>query len=296
MSAPVECNPSAYHYRIGDLQVTAVMDGITMRPIAEGFITNASLESVKAAMAEALLPPERIAITFTPVVVRNGKDTILIDTGYGDHGPATAGFVQNNLRLAGIDPSEITKVIISHFHGDHICGLTNKAGIVQFPNAEVLVPDPEWAFWMDDGQFARIGGDLKSRFQLVRDIFAPLKDRITHYRWGQEIVAGITAIEAPGHTPGHTAFALISGTDRLILISDVTNHPVLFVRNPDWSASFDIEPDRARATRHRMLDMIASECLDVAGFHFPFPAIGRIAREGQRFRLYPSQWMPLAKI
>jgi glyoxylase-like metal-dependent hydrolase (beta-lactamase superfamily II) len=294
--ASIEVNPSAYHYQVGDISITAVMDGIAIRPIADGFIVNASLDSIKQAMNEALLSPHQIAITFTPVVVRTGRETVLIDTGYGDHGPATAGFLQSNLKIAGIDPTSVTKVVISHFHADHICGLILKNGNVQFPNAEILVPGPEWEFWMDDGEFSRVSGDIKSRFQLVRTVFAPLHDRLTHYNWGQEIVTGLTALEAPGHTPGHTGFAVCSGTERLVLLSDVTNHPALFVRNPDWSVVVDVDPDLARATRYRFLDMISSENLNVAGFHFPFPALGRIAREGDRYRLYPSQWMPLSKV
>ena len=97
---------------------------------------------------------------------------------------------------------------------------------------------------------------------------------------------------APGHTPGHTVYMLSSGNGKLMIMSDTTNHPALFVRNPDWAAVFDMDADQARATRRRLLDMAASERAQVAFYHAPFPGTGHIAKDGNGFRFVPVQWNP----
>jgi glyoxylase-like metal-dependent hydrolase (beta-lactamase superfamily II) len=113
---------------------------------------------------------------------------------------------------------------------------------------------------------------------------------VTPFAWDREIRPGLTALPAPGHTPGHTVFLLQSGEARLLHMSDVTNHPALFVRHPDWSAVFDIDADQARATRRRLLDRAADERLQVAFYHAPFPATGHVARAGDGYAFVPVQW------
>lgn len=284
--------PSAYRYAIGDITVIAATDGFNPLALQDGFVRNAALADVQAALEAAFLPKDTLNIPFTPMVLRTGSETVLIDTGLADNGPPTAGQLRANMAAAGIDPGAVTKVVISHFHGDHIMGLRDKSGALLYPNAEIMVPEPEWAYWTDDGERSRASERLQGNFALVQKIFGDMGDRLSRYRWGDEVAGGITAVDARGHTPGHTAFVIASGNDRLMMISDVTNHPALFVRNPDWSAVFDMDADQARATRHRVLDMAAAERLQIAGYHFPFPATGHIAREGNGYRLVPVQWMP----
>jgi len=163
-----------------------------------------------------------------------------------------------------------------------------KDGTAVFPNAEVTVPAPEWAFWMDDGKMAQAPEGLKGNFQNVRRVFGPIAKDVKPYESGQELAPGVTAVAAPGHTPGHTAFAVSSGTGKLLAVSDVTNHPALFARNPAWQAVFDMDGDQARDTRRRILDMAAAERTQVSFFHAP--ATGYVAREGSGYRFAPVQW------
>jgi glyoxylase-like metal-dependent hydrolase (beta-lactamase superfamily II) len=131
---------------------------------------------------------------------------------------------------------------------------------------------------------------MKGAFQGVRRVCGPVAQNVKRYEMDKEVVPGLTSIAAPGHTPGHTAYMLSSGSAKLMIMSDVTNHPALFVRNPDWSAVFDMDADQARATRRRMLDMAVTERAQVAFYHAPFPATGHIAKEGNGFRFVPVQW------
>ncbi len=284
--------PGFYRYKVGDFEVTAVNDGFARRPL-EGFVRNAELAQVQQAMQEAFLPSDALPITFTTLVLRrSGGGLTLIDTGNGDMGAPTSGHWMKNFRAAGFDPSQVETVVISHFHGDHINGLRLKDGTAVFPKAQVMVPAAEWAFWMDDARMNQAPEAIKGAFQGVRRVFGPIAGDVKRYEADKEVVPGLTAIAAPGHTPGHTAFMLSSGSGKLMVMSDVTNHPALFVRNPDWAAVFDMDADQARATRHKMLDMAATEKAQVAFYHAPFPATGHIAKDGNRYRFVPVQWSP----
>jgi glyoxylase-like metal-dependent hydrolase (beta-lactamase superfamily II) len=283
--------PGFYRYKVGDIEVTAINDGFAQRPV-EGFIRNAELPQVQQAMQESFLPQNQLTIPFTTLVVNNGGRIAIIDTGNGDSGAPTSGLWMQNFRAAGFDPSRVNTVIFSHFHGDHINGFRLKDGTAVFPNAEVMVPAAEWAFWMDDARMNQAPEGMRGAFQGVRRVFGPVAKDVKQFEADKEIVPGVTTVAAPGHTPGHTTFMISSGSGKLMVMSDTTNHPALFVRNPDWSAIFDMDADQARATRRRMLDMAAAERTQVAFYHAPFPATGFIAKEGNGFRLVPVQWNP----
>jgi glyoxylase-like metal-dependent hydrolase (beta-lactamase superfamily II) len=284
--------PGFYRYKVGDIEVTAINDGFARRPL-EGFVRNAELAQVQQAMQEAFLPSDALPITFTTLVLRrNGGGLTLIDTGNGDMGAPTSGHWMRNFRAAGFDPSAVETVVISHFHGDHINGLRLKDGTAVFPKAQVMVPAAEWAYWMDDARMNQAPEAMKGAFQGVRRVFDPIASDVKRYEADKEVVPGLTAIAAPGHTPGHTAYMLSSGSGKLMVMSDITNHPALFVRNPDWAAVFDMDADQARATRRRMLDMAATEKAQVSFYHAPFPATGHIAKDGNGFRFVPVQWSP----
>lgn len=283
--------PGFYRYKIGDIEVTAVNDGTASR-LVEGFIRNAELSQVQTALQEAFMPKDNLTLTFNALVLNQGGRLTLIDTGNGDMGAATSGRFMENFRAAGFDPAQVNTVVISHFHGDHINGLRRKDGTAVFPNAEVMVPAPEWAFWMDDARMNQAPEGMKGAFQGARRVFGPIAQNVKRYEMDKEIVPGLTSVAAFGHTPGHTAYMLSSGKDKLMIMSDVTNHPALFVRNPDWSAVFDMDADQARSTRRRMLDMAATERAQVAFYHAPFPATGYIAKDGNGFQFVPVQWNP----
>jgi glyoxylase-like metal-dependent hydrolase (beta-lactamase superfamily II) len=294
-TAPVPAaNVSFYRFKVGDAMVTAIHEGVFARPL-EGFIRNADLAAVQAAQAEAFLDTQRVTIPISTLVVQTGGKTILIDAGIGDLGPPGTGQWLANFRAAGLDPAQVDTVLISHFHGDHINGLRPKSGDARFPRAEIKVPAPEWDFWMDDAKMAAAPDGLKANFANVRRVFAPMAKDVNRFAWGSEVAPGITAIGAAGHTPGHTVFAITAGAGRLLVMSDTTNTPALFVRNPDWAAVFDMDADAARTTRHKLLDMAASEKMQVSFYHAPFPATGFIARDGEkRYRMVPAMWLPTA--
>lgn len=291
-AAPRQTEPAVVFRRlaVGELEVTLLFDGHARRPLDAGFVRNAPLPEVQQALADAFQPTDALLIPFTVTLVNTGSALVLIDSGNGNSGAPGTGRARAALAAAGYAPDQVDLVVVSHFHGDHVNGIRSKEGELLYPKARILVPEPEWAFWMDDGQMGRAPEGMKGAFQNVRRVFGPIAGSVERYAGERELAPGITSIPALGHTPGHHAFRIASGGQSLLVWSDTTNKPELFVRNPGWQAVFDMDGERAAETRRRLLDMLAAERMPVVGYHFPFPAVGFIARGEGGYRYVPSFW------
>jgi glyoxylase-like metal-dependent hydrolase (beta-lactamase superfamily II) len=292
--------PGFYRYRVGEATVTAVTDGINTFPLPERFVVNAPREAVSAALVADFRDGATLSVPYTPLVVETGGRRVVIDTGNGEAAFQTSkgaiGQFQTNLAAAGIDRAAVDTVVISHFHGDHVNGLLTPEGKPAFPNAEILVPEPEWAYWMDDGAMSRApAGRLQDLFRNTRRVFDALGRKVTPYAWDKEIVPGLTAVGTPGHTPGHTSFQLTSGGESLFVQSDVTNVPVLFARRPGWHVGFDQDPAMAEATRRKVYDRIAAERSLLQGFHYPFPAAAHLEKTPDGYREVLVPWNPVLR-
>lgn len=285
-----------YRYKVGDIEVNVVTDGVARGKLAENFVTNVKAEEVKNALAAAYRDRDIFDNTFTPVVINNGGKLTLIDTGTGEANFAAtkgaAGQFMHNLAAAGISPSAIDTVIISHYHGDHMNGLLKADNSLAFPNAEILVPAKEHAYWMDDGEMARAPkGRIEGLFKNNRRVFSgEVLKRTRTYAWDKEVVPGITAIGTPGHSPGHTSLVVSSGSGRVYVQGDVTHVPYLFARNPGWHAFYDQDGAMAEATRRKVYDMLAAERMMVQGFHYPFPAHAYIEKTAAGYREVMVAW------
>ncbi len=281
--------PGWFRYKVGDLEITAIGDGFVQRPL-EGFVRNVDVADVQKTLAAQGLSPAHIRVPYTSLVINTGSRLIMLDTGNGQFAPGPAsGQWMTNFRAAGFTPEMVTHVVLSHFHGDHINGLRNKDGQQVFANAEVMAPEAEWAFWMDDARMNNAPDAMKGAFQNVRRVLSPIKD-VTRFGWDKEIAPGITTVRADGHTPGHTAFVIASGNARMMYVADITNTPILFARHPEWAVMFDMDGAKATETRKRILDMTSADRIRTAFYHGPFPSVGQIGREGQGYRLDLLPW------
>ena len=287
-------NAGFYRYKVGDFEVTQIADGARTFPMPDTFVVNQKKEDALAAAEAAYMPKGQVTIPFNPMVINTGSKLVVIDTGNGlgafEQSKGVVGQMNANMTAAGIDPKNVDIVVVSHLHGDHMNGLKKPDGSLVYPNAEIMVPAAEWAFWMDSANEGKAAGYTKSVFGLPKKAFEGLK--VTQFEGGKDIAPGISAIAAPGHTPGHTAFAVQSGSGKLLVQSDVTNIPALFLRNPDWHVAFDNDPALAQATRHKFYDMAAAEKTLVAGYHFSFPSVGHVEKDGKGYRLVPVAWQP----
>jgi len=288
VGTPTLPSPGFRRMKMGDVEIVSLIDGIARRPLGEEFVKNAPLAEVKALLSSQGLPTDHIDIPFTPFLVVAGQRRILMDTGLGEFGGATTGKLLENLRAAGFGPADIDTVLITHYHGDHIGGLRNKAGELVFAKAKVMVPAPEHAFWMDDAKMAAAPEAMKGGFANVRRVFAQMPaDMLVRFEPGSEVAPGIRSVAAFGHTPGHTLFDLASAGQRFTYVGDLTNVPALFARNPDWAVTFDMDAEAARKVRRETFQRIVANNSMVGGFHFPFPALGRMVSVGNGYGFQP---------
>lgn len=277
--------PDAGHlkYKIGDIECLSLYDGVWNKKHSDNFIRNATVDQTKAALRASGMSDVSIPIPFTITALKSGGRTILIDTGTGAQLAPTAGKLNGNMMAAGLDPKSVDTILISHFHPDHIFGLMEKGTNAQvYPNAQIFVPRAEYAYWTDP---AVIGKLSKRRQGLAKRIQAtfPKWKNITQYDDGAELVPGVKAIGAPGHTAGHTVFHVTSGKEQIYVMGDIANIPALFVRNPGWHAVFDADPKLAEANRRKMFEQAVNEKAMIAGYHFGFPNVGTIARDGKGY-------------
>jgi glyoxylase-like metal-dependent hydrolase (beta-lactamase superfamily II) len=176
------------------------------------------------------------------------------------------------------------------FRPDHIFGLMTKAPENKpvFPNAQIYVPAVEYKFWMDSAIIEKLPEARRPLARRIQEMFPLMKDKVRLFESDQEVLAGIRSIDAPGHTPGHTAFHVTSGKNQLIILSDTTSIPALFARNPGWQAVIDQDAAMAEATRRKLLDRAVADKATVAGYHFPFPAVGTLAKDGGGYAFMPA--------
>ncbi len=291
--------PGIYRYKVGSLECTSVNDGARTFPMPDTFVRNVPKPEALAAAEAAYMPKGMVTVPFNPQLINTGSKLVLIDCGNGiaqfEPSKGAVGRTISNLAAAGVQPKDIDIVLMSHLHPDHTNGIRAADGSMAFPNAEIMVPGKDWDFWMskENADKAQSNPMMKTYFANVQKVYEGLESKVTKYGWNKEVAPGITSIDANGHTPGHTAFVIASGSSKILIQSDVTNIPELFLRNPDWHVAFDIDPVQAAATRHKFYDMAAAEKALIAGFHFTFPSMGYVEKDGAKYRLVPIAWNPV---
>ncbi|MBR0975548.1 MULTISPECIES: MBL fold metallo-hydrolase [Bradyrhizobium] len=290
--------PGFYRYKVGSYECTSINDGARTFPMPDKFVVNVPKDEALAAGEASYMPKGMVTVPFNPQLINTGSKLVLIDTGNGvanlEPSKGAVGRTLQNLQAAGVDPKSIDVVLLSHLHPDHTNGIRLADGALAFPNAEIMVPGKDWEFWTSEENAAKAEPNamMKNYFANVKKTFAGLESKVTKYDWGKEVAPGITSIATPGHTPGHTSFAVASGDAKVLIQSDVTNIPEFFLRNPDWHVVFDTDAAMAQATRHKFYDMAAAEKATVIGFHFTFPSVGHVEKDGAKYRLIPSAWNP----
>ena len=289
LDGPLEILPSAFaqgssgvvKFKVGDIEVIQMYDGIWHKAHDPKFIKNASVDETKAALKAAGLPDADVPITFTVTAIRSNGKVILFDSGTGAQLAPTAGEItKNNLwKAAGIDPAKLETIVITHFHPDHISGLMEKGTNAPiFPNAEIHVPAAEYKFWTDP---ATTAGAAKR----IQAVFPGWKN-IKPFEGDKEVVAGVRAVNTNGHTPGHTSYHLGSGSQQLLVSGDVTNIRALNMTNPGWHL-FDANAALAEENRRKFFDRTIADKAVVTGYHWGSPGAGTIAKDGKGYALVP---------
>jgi glyoxylase-like metal-dependent hydrolase (beta-lactamase superfamily II) len=288
VGTPVPAAPGFRRMKVGAMEVIAINDGVVRRPLGAEFVTNAPLEQVQSLLASQGLPTAYVDVPYTPFLVVSGQRRVLFDTGFADNGPPTTGRLRANMEAAGFKLEDVTDVVISHYHGDHINGLKAKDGSLVFARARIHVPAPEHAFWMDEARMNAAPPAARGAFQNAQRVFGNIPaEQLVRFEPGAQVAPGIVANAAFGHTPGMCVFNVTSDGQSFNYLADVTNVPSLFARNPDWAVVFDMDPDAARLTRRRVFESMVKDRALAGGFHFPFPAFGTMEAAGSGFQFKP---------
>ena len=273
---------SATTMSLGSMQIDVLSDGNLKLPL------NAMFEHLPAdELSDILRKYDISGDQLTPdcnvTLIRDGDRVILIDVGAGSEFMASAGRLQDALAAIDVDPYDVTHVVFTHAHPDHLWGLLDDFEDPTFPNATYMIGKSEWDYWIDPETVNTIG-EARTTFAVgARRRLALIEDNITFFKDGEEILPGIAARATFGHTPGHMAFHIAQGSNNLMVLGDcVGNHHVAFER-PEWRAGSDQDGDLGAATRVALLDQLASEHMSIIGYHMPYPGIGRAEKRGDGF-------------
>lgn len=281
--------PNYFRFSLGDFEVTTILEGAIPMGISPPFLLEESAEEIAAIAGAARLPKDRLENNFIPALVNTGEALVLIDTGCGHfRREKGAGFLLDRLAGAGYAPQDIDVVMITHVHPDHIGGLLEN-GDLAFPNAQLMIGRREFEAWSDGSE---IPPQRTENHEMFLNLVAPLKDHFRFLDDGDEIVPGLTAEVAFGHSLGHMMVRVTSGEAACLIWGDVANHSVFSLEHPDSKVGFDDDKPQAIATRNRVLSETAASGVLVVGHHMPFPGVGYVLRDDSGFQWRPVSYQP----
>ncbi|MDF2696159.1 MAG: hypothetical protein K0S65_4542 [Labilithrix sp.] len=271
-------SPDVFRFKVGALDAIALKDGDIHVPNDGKTVgVGQPKEDVAALLAAAGLSTDTIDFSIQPLLIRDEARTLLFDAGAATAPFAQAGRLPESLRAAHVTPSQITDIFVSHGHPDHVGGLVTASGTLAFPNARIHIAAPEWEAMQADAE--------------LRELAAVIAPRVTAFAPDAAILPNVTAVAIRGHTPGHSAYRITSGRERLLVIGDAAHHSVVSVERPEWTIAFDVgggNATTAQTSRRALLERAADERVRLYAGHFPFPGLGQVQRRGDGFVWVPE--------
>ncbi|MGL5940742.1 MAG: MBL fold metallo-hydrolase [Waterburya sp.] len=250
---------------------------------------------MKNALYDNFLPTNSDYLFYVNALyIDTGEHKVLIDSGAGQLFGNTAGYLAQNLKSAGIEPENIDTVLITHAHGDHIGGLISADGTLTYPNAEYYISQPEWDFWTDP-QVSLPNSllDEKTKQSLIKgakQMLSVIKNKTKFFEFDAEIVPGIVALDTSGHTPGQVSYLITSGEEKLIATGDIFYSDPLNLQHPDWEVAFDTDSEKGLAARNKFLEEASESRVEWLVPHMPFPGLGHVSVDGDRYGWQSSWW------
>jgi glyoxylase-like metal-dependent hydrolase (beta-lactamase superfamily II) len=289
-----QTNAAIYHFKIGKFKAMTVSDGNLNIPTSF-FLPKADPAEVENSLDNSFLPTNSDYLFYVNVLyIDTGEHKVLIDSGAGTSFGNTAGYLAQNLQTAGIQTESIDTVLITHAHGDHIGGLVSADGNLIYPNAEYYISQAEWDFWTDPQ--VSLPNSLvddktkQSAIQGAQKILKVIENKTKFFEFGTEIIPGIIATDTSGHTPGHTSYLITSEQQKLISTGDIFYSDPLNLEHPDWEVAFDADNAKGLATRSEFLNEVSESRVELLVPHMPFPGLGHVSAEADRYAWTPSWW------
>ncbi len=279
--------PYWYRFKLGEFEATVVSDGILPLGKPEDNFIGLSKEEMARQLTSNFLPMDNAVLEQNALILNTGNHLVLFDTGMGSldiFGPTT-GKLLANMKQAGIDPKDIDAVVMSHAHIDHLGGNVADNGAINFPNAQFYITQADHDFWTD---YSKVPSDFKVFADTANKNLKPVRDRIHFIKDGREVLPGVHAMLAPGHTVGHTIFMIESAGKQLCYIGDLAHHPVLLLEKPLTEFKYDTDPKQSAQTRVKNLAMFAEKRIPILAYHFAWPGIGHVVKQGDGFRYLPA--------
>ncbi len=274
-------------FTIGGITVTALSDGYLQ--LDASLLNGADEARLQQALTDAYLDPSRFLAAVNVFLVESGENTILIDAGTGTAMGPNLGQLDTHLEAAGVAAGDVTHVMATHLHPDHVGGALDD-GTASFPDAELVVAQEDVDFWTDPDIRNGAPEDVRGFFDLAVGVTRAYAERTTAFSGETPVAPGVTAIPLPGHTPGHTGYMIEDGGESLMIWGDIVHVPPMQFADPSVTIAFDTDAERAAATRAEVLDRVVSDRQLVAGAHIGFPGVGHVAPAGEGYRFIPARW------
>lgn len=290
-----------YRFKIGDLEAVALSDGGIASPVAKPVWKDAPQGKIAADLADCAMPVHRVELPFSVLAFRRGSGWVLVDAGSGKLFGPSAGFLPANMEAAGIKPSEVEAVFITHAHSDHFGGLLDTEGREPaFPGARLFIGRTEYDYWTsanpDVSRMAIPEKKARGLFPKATQYLSAFAEKWNLVAPGDKILDCLELLDAKGHTPGQMALLIRSGNEQLLHGADIVHHHALSFANPEWQYLYDSLPETAVETRHRLLDFASAERCRVFGSHLPFPGLGRVRKEGRVYRHLIEPWSSVPEL
>lgn len=285
--------PGFYRMAVGDVEVTALYDGYI--DLDTKVLNNATPAEIQRLLTRMFLGGQKVQTAVNAFLINTGGKLVLVDAGAAKAFGPTLGYIGENLKAAGYTPEQVDVVLLTHLHADHAAGLLSADGKPLFPKAEIRVAQADNDFWLSEEIAAKAPDGFKPFFKLARESAAPYQaaGKWKPFAGEAELAPGVKAVEANGHTPGHTAYMVESKGQRLLIVGDaVHSHAVQFAR-PEVAIEFDSDKKKAIAARKKLFALAAREKLALAGMHLPFPGLGHVRSEGKGYAWVPVEFSPI---
>ena len=268
---------------LGSAKITTLSDGNLVLPM-EFLLGTLPAGDAAPVLAQYGITGDTIEPPCNLTLLQDGARTVLFDAGSGSGFMPSAGKILDALDVIGVSADDITHVLFTHAHPDHLWGVLDDFDDPVFANASYMIGQAEWDYWTDPATVESIGAERASFAVGAARRLAAIEDQMEFISGGQEVLPGILAQDTPGHTSGHMAFEVRQGTEAALIVGDAIGNEHLAFARPDWASGSDQDAETGIATRTRLLDQLASDRMALVGFHLPDGGLGRVERDGDAYR------------